>query len=693
MLSSSFGRAGAATGEFSEPRGVAVEEATGDVFVVDSGNRRVEKFNATGSRVLSEFTGAGTPPPEFSVAPVGIAVDNASSSASRGDVYVAVSDKESGEFAVDKFTPKGTTGNEPNEYEYQCQFTGPERGCLKDPETEGASGEKFEEGTGVAVDADGDVYIAAKDDVYEFEAEGASVAALHEFNFRTTGVAVTASDVYAITVSPETFTFELVKLEVNPATHVVEHESIISTEEVTAVTVDPNGNVYVLAEEGEAHVSRYDASGGLTGAFGRGQIGESYGIAFNAFDKQVDISDLGNSEVHIFEEIPGPPVTVTGGATDVAVTAARLNGTTNPEERETISLFEYGAAATPYEASIPAFVVGSEPPSVNDGAGGAPVAVTARLAGLEPNTAYHYQLVGTSILGSGSGGDQTFRTRPALATVNDQPPTASDVTRTAALLAGVVNPEHSATTFHFEYVDETGYNPLAVDPYSAGGRTASASAGEGFGDQRVSQQLIALVADTTYHYRLVANNQAGTVTGPDQTFTTGTSTPPSVSTAEVTDVTATAATISGSVDSQRLRTTYEVEFGSEPSYGATKLFGGAGESAGNETITVRLEGLAPNTTYHVRLEASNEDGETYGSYATFTTSGIGSPITQPLTMPLIAIPSTTRQVTSTSAKPGTTLTRAEKLARALRACASKRKPKRMTCERRARATYGVRKRK
>jgi hypothetical protein len=43
-LESSFGKAGVGLGQFSEPHGVAVETGTGDVFVVDTNNERVEKF-------------------------------------------------------------------------------------------------------------------------------------------------------------------------------------------------------------------------------------------------------------------------------------------------------------------------------------------------------------------------------------------------------------------------------------------------------------------------------------------------------------------------------------------------------------------------------------------------------------------------------------------------------------------------
>src|SRR4029077_3403119 len=44
--------------------------------------------------------------------------------------------------------------------------------------------------------------------------------------------------------------------------------------------------------------------------------------------------------------------------------------------------------------------------------------------------------------------------------------------------------------------------------------------GQGFGDQSASVNLTGLQIATTYHYRFVASNQAGTVDGADQTFAT-----------------------------------------------------------------------------------------------------------------------------------------------------------------------------
>ena len=85
---------------------------------------------------------------------------------------------------------------------------------------------------------------------------------------------------------------------------------------------------------------------------------------------------------------------------------------------------------------------------------------------------------------------------------------------TAATLNGYVNPEGLATTYHFEYGTNTAY----------GTSTAATSAGSGNAPVPVSAPISGLTAGTTYHFRLVATNSAGTTKTPDATFTAGSQT-------------------------------------------------------------------------------------------------------------------------------------------------------------------------
>jgi hypothetical protein len=163
-----------------------------------------------------------------------------------------------------------------------------------------------------------------------------------------------------------------------------------------------------------------------------------------------------------------------------------------------------------------------------------------------------------------------------------------------------------------------------------------------------------------------------------------------VDTGGASGVTQTNATISGVLDPQGIETSYAFEVGTDTTYSGAKVFGDAGQGEGAEAITVALEDLAPGTTYHYRLAATNADGSSYGRDMTFTTPGAPSPILQPLTSPLIAPPAIAFPAGS-QANTGTTgtknLTRAQKLAAALRTCRTKTKGKRVGCERRARKQY------
>ena len=86
---------------------------------------------------------------------------------------------------------------------------------------------------------------------------------------------------------------------------------------------------------------------------------------------------------------------------------------------------------------------------------------------------------------------------------------ASDITLTSATVSGTVTPNGPATWF-VEYGPTTAY----------GSRTPDADAGRATSPVPVSAALTGLPARMTIHYRFVATNAYGTVTGADQTFFT-----------------------------------------------------------------------------------------------------------------------------------------------------------------------------
>jgi hypothetical protein len=111
------------------------------------------------------------------------------------------------------------------------------------------------------------------------------------------------------------------------------------------------------------------------------------------------------------------------------------------------------------------------------------------------------------------GNGWSTEARPASMSARYPIPTtgaATSITTTGATLNGTVNPERSPTTYYFQYGTTTSYGSKV--PASA------ADVGSGHEAIAVSQSISSLTSGTTYHYRLVATNSEGTVTGQDQSF-------------------------------------------------------------------------------------------------------------------------------------------------------------------------------
>jgi len=107
---------------------------------------------------------------------------------------------------------------------------------------------------------------------------------------------------------------------------------------------------------------------------------------------------------------------------------------------------------------------------------------------------------------------QTSWTADALPDAYAYPITeAAEVYGETARLNGTVNPEKTETTYSFEYGTTTTYGTKApVSPVSVGSGSSNVA---------VSQTIGELPPETTYHYRVVATNTAGTAYGEDHTFT------------------------------------------------------------------------------------------------------------------------------------------------------------------------------
>ncbi|HEY8082607.1 MAG TPA: S8 family serine peptidase [Solirubrobacterales bacterium] len=192
---------------------------------------------------------------------------------------------------------------------------------------------------------------------------------------------------------------------------------------------------------------------------------------------------------------------------------------------------------------------------------------------------------------------------------------AGAVKATSATLNGAVNPEGSATSYYFEYGKTTSYGTkVPASPKSVGSGTS---------DVAVSEGIEGLEASTTYHYRLVAESEAGMTNGEDLTLTTSKSEAPlpKATTEATTAIKVTSATLNGAVNPEGSATSYYFECGKTTSYG-TKVPASpksAGSGTSNVVVSESYASLEAGTTYHCRLVAESEAGTSYGEDKTFTT--------------------------------------------------------------------------
>jgi hypothetical protein len=283
-----------------------------------------------------------------------------------------------------------------------------------------------------------------------------------------------------------------------------------------AMAVDSAGNLYV-ADRVNHRVDEFAPSGKYLGKLigtptGPGSasvpFGEITALGTNAATGKLYVADATAAKVDVF----GPPVIVpdvtTKPPTNLTTTSATLDGEVNPAGLEVEECaFEYGLTEA-YGELAPC----QAPDAEELGEGNVPVPVHADIASLVPGAEYHFRLIARNENGTNKeSGDQHFFTGASIDSTS-----VSAVTATTALLETELNPHGIPTTYHFEY-DTL---PYAEGEAPHGEATPTASAGSGTTDVARTAPLGALAPDTVYHFRVVATNSLGTVTGPDHTFTT-----------------------------------------------------------------------------------------------------------------------------------------------------------------------------
>jgi hypothetical protein len=628
-------------GEGLEPSGVAVNETTGLLY--SSSGSAVVVFKPDGKggyRLLSEWSGAGTAGTEFGELR-GVAVDN-STGPNAGDLYVVDGSNNS----VDLFKPKPVGPEEANE--------GAFLGVLK--------GAKLEEPNAVAVDAStGKVYVADSPkglvDVYSssgvFERKvtgsGSPQGSFRGPEGEEGNVRAIAAEGGALYVAEAE---RHVVTQFNAAgewTGWVTGTSSGPFSEPSGVAVAPSGSLYVAdaaagqldlfgpgvivpdaqtnaaskvgkttvvlngVVNGDGKPAKYHFDWGTTEAYGQSTgttaagpgeekvkaevTGLTAGVSyhFRLLTENENGTNVGRDRE--LETLPAVEGLSTGPVANVKPTEATLTGTLTPNGTDAHYSFEWGTSTS----------YGEKTASTDAGSGKEPVAAKAELAGLSPNTTYHYRLIASNSFGSTLGEDAHFTTSGP-PRIQSQPTTA--ITHEAASINAKINPDELETSYHFEYGESTGYGTETP----IGGAKLPAS--ETF--TAVSASLSALKIGTVYHFRLVAENSAGKTIGPDQSFET---VPPApIEGTSAIEVTATAATLEAQVNPLSHDSTYYFQYGTAPCKpdpaACTSIPTPPGKDIGGGEAPVpvsqRIEGLRPSTTYHYRVLAINSLGTSEG---------------------------------------------------------------------------------
>jgi DNA-binding beta-propeller fold protein YncE len=516
VFSSSFGGSGSGAGQLSSPGGVAVSSVTHDVYVADTGNLRVDEFSPSGIFLRAWGWGVADGLPAFETctlscqaglsgsaagqftSPVFVAVDN-SAGASAGDVYVG----DTGDNLVSKFDSSGSlvaawaSGGQLDGSTTTTGSLAPLAGITVDGAgrlivinergesnkrvfefaQDGTFGTEFEvaRGTspnGLAVDATGDIFkVNGEPNVEELTGSGSDV-----------GQVTASSSAKGIAVDPLTG-----DLYADEGGHVDQYV-FPGVGEVS----EPGGSTCVVKPQSGC---------GPSDSFGTGSLSGGTGIGVDPVSGNVYVADASTGQVDVFVPAVFPDAN-TGQGSGVHPTAVTLKGAVSPGGVQVTGCqFEFGTS-TSYGQSVPC-----EQSPASIGSGTSPVAVSANLSALQPNTEYHFRLLASNANGTSRGVDVVVTTTG--------PPRfdgewVANVAATSATVDANINPRWPTNTeYRLEYGMSTSY-----------GETVTGSVGGGSTEVVVSVHRQDLQSDTNYHYRIVVSNVYGTVEGPDQTFTT-----------------------------------------------------------------------------------------------------------------------------------------------------------------------------
>ena len=664
------GTPGGEPGQLWAPTSITIDPTTGNVYVEEFLNWRVQEFTATGEPVLM----------------IGKEVNKTT----KGNLCTLASKDEctAGKQAQNSTEPSTFNFNQLSGT--LLTIAGPEnllyvgdRHRVEIFTTEGIevseisltsiSSEEISRITTLAVDKTGDIYVnystAAKNLIYEFGPNGVLIQI---FELATRGLQATQVEV-----------------------------------SITSIAIDPAGRIEVAEREtggtpsGLAEVLRgtlYEVNGHnlhpLTEGAYEFQTDEVRVIEPSVgFDGEDHMYVTGGSEVLAYRPVPVAALSATGAkcvsgvdSQSDATYQCDLGGEVDPEGvSETEVWFQWG------ETLGLGMETSREP--VEGVSVSLPMSVD--LTGLLPNKTYYYRLAGLDqnvqlpeLLASETVSFETPAAAPRL--IGE--PSVSYVEPFSVVMFGELNPENSPTKYAFQYwpcveatrceacaepagcpeLSET--EPVQSPAYGAIGTTVEASG---------------LSPGTTYDYRLLAKNAAGEVKSELGAFTTEPGPAVTAQTGAASAVGTTSAIVSGVVNPDGQAATYVFELGrnsANPQMGVVSS-APTGSGTGPLVESIALTGLQPGTTYAYRIAIHSGDGSGRGESAagtvlTFTTPGLPE-VFKPNTLPQLEVPPTKFPQEPTKTKP----TNKQKLAAALKVCKKKPKKQRKSCESKAHKKY------
>jgi hypothetical protein len=504
-----YGRVGAFAEAFPDGQGahqnrIAVNHASGDVYVTDVVNDQIVVYrpNGTGADPLTTFAAGDV------TDPFGIAVDQAT-----GDVYVSDDDdvvKYTSDGALTPTFTKDNTFSSPGvtgalafeQADDELLVADASTNTVRRYSTTGAAGATFDGAAGagssgaftglqdLAVDSTGDIVVV--DATGDPAADSGSVSRVERFSSAGSFEATIAADPDAATVG------------IRP-----DDDAVIVSGKQNAVYTNQNPTLQVFASDGSPLDSpQIDGSAIYSTITGIASDDGPAGQLFVATDVgHYNASFIyGYTSVQVYGRFQLASVSI-GAASSITGGSAQLNGTINPEGAATTYRFEVSADGETTWTPLDPDGDGDE----SAGAGTSDVAVSEVYDGLNPASSYRFRIVATRASLAVTSADAAFTTSAVLPRASTAGP--GSITSASAVVGGSIDARYSATTYYIEYGPDAGYGTSAPT-------SRDADAGDGGSAIRVSRTLTGLAPATTYHYRIVARNAAGAATGADRTFIT-----------------------------------------------------------------------------------------------------------------------------------------------------------------------------